>query len=665
LIRFRACDRKAGEDALTAGNVVGAMVTVQQEIPMTSRLCFLTVNFGLAIMHLAAQGQTISFLREFSVSGGNDRAIAVAVDSTALYVAGAGEEEGEGEGEGKRGTLHIGAGGGFLRKSDELGNEQWTRRLGPGSANGIAVDAASIYVVGGGRYESPSGLPAFASKYDAEGNELWTRQFGRGSANGVAVDATGIYVVGKELQPSGYDTGFMHKYAADGRELWARQFSFSSGGGVFKGSANAVAVDATGVYVVGRAGSGWFLRKHTADGEEIWTRTVEFGARGVALDAGGIYVVGDGFQGDGAFLRKYDSSGNVLWSRQFGTVERVYRHASAHAVAVDSSGVYVVGRTDGTLPGQCRAGGSDAFVRRYTAEGDEVWTRQFGTFGGDIANGVAMHADGVYLAGVASVKAVLARVEKTPAPVDESRPHILWECVVNAASLEGGGVAPGEIVTIFGRAVGPPEHAPLHLTEGPRRLADTRVLFNGIAGPLLYVSEAQINTIVPYALAEGLLVEIQVEYNGSLSNVVTVPLLPARPGVFTLDGSGFGQGAILNEDGSINSPVNPAQRGSVITIYATGEGLTEPVAVDGLVLSDAPPRPRLPVSVWFELGPGRGYFGLEAQVLYAGGSPGSVNGLLQVNARVAQDAETGDAVGFMLSVGSYSTDCCAVTVALR
>jgi uncharacterized protein (TIGR03437 family) len=196
-------------------------------------------------------------------------------------------------------------------------------------------------------------------------------------------------------------------------------------------------------------------------------------------------------------------------------------------------------------------------------------------------------------------------------------------------------------------------------------LADTRVFFNGIGAPLLHVSETQINTIVPYALGEGSSVEVQVEYNGALSNVVTVPLLPARPGVFTLDGSGFGQGAILNEDGSMNSPANPAERGSVITIYATGEGLTEPVAVDGLVLSDAPPRPRLPVSVWFELGPGRGDFGLEAQVLYAGGSPRPVNGLLQSNARVPQDAETGDAVPFILSVGSYSTDCCAVTVALR
>jgi uncharacterized protein (TIGR03437 family) len=644
------------------------MATVQQEIPMTSRLSFLAVNCGLALMHLVAQGQTISFLREFSVSGGNDRAMAVAVDSTAVYVAGAGEGDGEGGGggEGERGTQHIGDGGGFVRKSDELGNEQWTRWLGPSSANGIAVNATSIYVVGGGRRSlNHWDLPAFATKYDPEGNELWSRQFGQASANGVAVDATGIYVVGTELRPSGYGTAFMHKYGADGRELWARQFSFSSGGGVAKGSANAVAVDATGVYVVGRAGSGWFLRKHTPDGEEIWTRTVESGARGVALDAGGIFVVGDGLQGDRAFLRKYDSSGNVLWSRQFGTVERVYRHASAHAVAVDSTGVYVVGRTDGTLPGQCRAGGSDAFVRRYTAEGDEVWTRQFGTFGWDIANGVAMHSDGVYLAGVASAKAVLARFEKTPAPVDESRPHILWDCVVNAASLEGGGVAPGEIVTIFGRAFGPPESAPLHLTEGPRRLADTRVFFNGIGAPLLHVSETQINTIVPYALGEGSSVEVQVEYNGALSNAVTVPLLPARPGVFTLDGSGFGQGAILNEDGSMNSPANPAERGSVITIYATGEGLTEPVAVDGLVLSDAPPRPRLPVSVWFELGPGRGDFGLEAQVLYAGGSPRPVNGLLQSNARVPQDAETGDAVPFILSVGSYSTDCCAVTVALR
>src|SRR3989304_644994 len=63
-------------------------------------------------------------------------------------------------------------------------------------------------------------------------------------------------------------------------------------------------------------------------------------------------------------------SGQVVdWTRQFGTSS----FDVAYAVAVDGSGVYVAGRTDGTLPGEMSAGGDDAFLRKYGAEGTEAW----------------------------------------------------------------------------------------------------------------------------------------------------------------------------------------------------------------------------------------------------------------------------------------------------
>jgi uncharacterized protein (TIGR03437 family) len=150
-----------------------------------------------------------------------------------------------------------------------------------------------------------------------------------------------------------------------------------------------------------------------------------------------------------------------------------------------------------------------------------------------------------------------------------------------------------------------------------------------------------------------------------LSDAVTVPVLPSRPGIFSLDASGHGQGAILNEDGSLNSPSNPALRGSVITIYGTGGGETAPGIVDGEVFFySIPPTTSLPVSVFFNLNsdydtPKRG------EVLYAGGVAGSVAGLLQVNVRVPLDiAVTGDAVPFALIIGPHWT-VLQVTMALR
>ena len=99
-----------------------------------------------------------------------------------------------------------------------------------------------------------------------------------------------------------------------------------------------------------------------------------------------------------AFLRKYDRDGNEVWTRQFGTEDSDV----AFGVTVDSSGnVYVVGQVRGALPGQTASGGGDAYVRKYSIDGDEVWTRQFRTDGIDYLEwGVAVDGSGnVYVVG--------------------------------------------------------------------------------------------------------------------------------------------------------------------------------------------------------------------------------------------------------------------------
>ncbi|HXP83192.1 MAG TPA: IPT/TIG domain-containing protein [Bryobacteraceae bacterium] len=249
--------------------------------------------------------------------------------------------------------------------------------------------------------------------------------------------------------------------------------------------------------------------------------------------------------------------------------------------------------------------------------------------------------------------------------VTDSRPRISPGCPVNAASYVGGGVAPGEIVTIFGAAMGPSETVPLSLTGNGRldtTLAGTRILFNGAPAPLLYVSDTQSSAIVPFAVS-GPSVDVQVEYQGLQSDAVTVPVLPSRPGVFSLDGSGQGPLAILNDDGTVNSPSNPAARGSIVTIYATGGGERDPAVADGQILSDVLPKPSLGTSVWFDNGP---QYDISAygEVLYAGGSPGSVAGLLQLNVRVPPDALAGDAVAFGLIIGGERAPG-PLTIALR
>src|SRR5204863_8814709 len=102
-----------------------------------------------------------------------------------------------------------------------------------------------------------------------------------------------------------------------------------------------------------------------------------------------------GAGGSDAFVRKYAADGTVLWTRQFGTPD----HDGASGVATDSSGVYVAGSTSGELPGQTTNGLRDGFVRKYSPTGTLLWTQQFGTAALDAVHGIAVTSDGVFVVG--------------------------------------------------------------------------------------------------------------------------------------------------------------------------------------------------------------------------------------------------------------------------
>ncbi|MCG3772890.1 MAG: hypothetical protein JW384_04114 [Nitrosomonadaceae bacterium] len=91
-----------------------------------------------------------------------------------------------------------------------------------------------------------------------------------------------------------------------------------------------------------------------------------------------------------AVIYKHDVNGNQLWSRQFGSVATY-----AFDVTVDSSGVYVVGQTYDTLSGQTHLGSSDAYIRKYDVDGNELWTRQFGSSFRDEANVTVVQSDAI------------------------------------------------------------------------------------------------------------------------------------------------------------------------------------------------------------------------------------------------------------------------------
>jgi len=228
--------------------------------------------------------------------------------------------------------------------------------------------------------------------------------------------------------------------------------------------------------------------------------------------------------------------------------------------------------------------------------------------------------------------------------------------VVNAGSFLPGPVAPGELVTLIGSGIGPASTQYPNGSPSNTALGGTSVLFDGTAAPLLYAATNQINAIVPYGLSGRTTTQVTVAAQGQMIAEVALAVAATAPAIFTLNSTGVGPGAILNQDSSVNSPSNPAAKGSIISIFATGGGQTNPPGVDGQITESVLPSPLLPVTV--QIG------GLNSNVVYAGAAPGLISGVLQVNVVLPDGVSSGPSVPVLLTIGSSASQL-GVTVAMR
>jgi uncharacterized protein (TIGR03437 family) len=175
-------------------------------------------------------------------------------------------------------------------------------------------------------------------------------------------------------------------------------------------------------------------------------------------------------------------------------------------------------------------------------------------------------------------------------------PALRIDSVVNAASLLGGAISAGETILVRGAGFG----------------NDAQLSLGGAVIPPISVSPTQIAAVVPSNVPAAATV-VEVQSGGSASNPVVVPVAVTSPGIFSVDGSGIGQGHILNQDGTLNTPSNPAAPGDKITIYVTGVG---PVSfTDGYAVTASP------VNVYID---GEYCDGFAAVMGPVSGFPGSV-----------------------------------------
>jgi hypothetical protein len=327
--------------------------------------------------------------------------------------------------------------------SSPVGNEAtptigWSRTFGSQGDDGastLAVDGSGNVIVGGwttgALTDEPNrgGHDAFVRKFNSLGEEQWTVQLGtegEDATEGVVTGSDGrVYIAGRVegILPGQADSGggdaFAAVYATDGGEIWLRQFGTDR-----LDWGEDVAVDAEGNVFVSGSTSGAFpgeknasladnyVRRFNPDGSPSWTQQIGSdegnGATSVVVDKrGNVYLVGSTLgplpstehigSGD-VFVSKYDNVGTELWSREYGSIGG----DAAIGTALDEAGnLYVVGATRGIWDGQVRIGGFlDAFLLVVDQAGQLLTTTQFGTAGSDMASGVAVDSQGnVYVTG--------------------------------------------------------------------------------------------------------------------------------------------------------------------------------------------------------------------------------------------------------------------------
>ena len=311
--------------------------------------------------------------------------------------------------------------------------------------------------------------------------------------------------------------------------------------------------------------------------------------------------------------------------------------SAPRGVAVDESGNVFIADSDNhrirqiapdgvihTIAGQTGAG--------FAGDGDLASNAQLNSPGGLFLD----NAGALYVADTNNnrIRRLVAESVVPPGPI-ATGPALT---AVNAASQRQGPVAPGEIVSVFGVGIGPETGAAGSFDAAGllgNLLAGAEVRFDGVPAPLLYAQAAQINAQVPYTVAGAAVTHMEVWYQGRSAGALDLPVAAAAPGIFAV---------AINQDGGTNAASAPAARGSILTLFATGEGVTDGANVSGQAAGTPYPRPVLPVILAIA--------GVNAELLYAGAVPGGV-GVLQINARVPAGFVPPGPATVELSVGSF------------
>ncbi len=213
-----------------------------------------------------------------------------------------------------------------------------------------------------------------------------------------------------------------------------------------------------------------------------------------------------------------------------------------------------------------------------------------------------------------------------------------------------GSPALGLLVSIFGSALAD-GNAGAGSLPLPNLLGSTSVVVSGEQLPVLYVSDSQVNVLIPYDLAVNAPHQLIVQRGNAISVPVPIAVFDSQPAVLATAGNGVGQGHIYKVDSSGNQILAdanaPATTGDTLVIYTVGLGAVNPPVTAGQAAPlDTLSRTVAPVTLTIG--------GQQASVAFAGVTPGS-SGLYQVNAVVPAGITPGAQVPVVVSVGGKAS----------
>jgi uncharacterized protein (TIGR03437 family) len=515
--------------------------------------------------------------------------------------------------------VYATSGGSFLFKLNSDGTVGYSTYFSGGSPAAIAVDAGgSAYIAGTsggnlpvtpGAYQSscncgsfstgfrtatrPSGVVSdltiftesgFVTKFDPTAATLLYSTYIGGTGEFSTSLVTAIAIAPDGTAYLGGQNGIFHLNAA-GSTLLASQSSVPIG-------FQALALGADGsLYVAGVTQNGATTSFQPTAG--AFQATLPGPPQ--LPDQGSYYV-------PSAVIAKWDAGlANLLAATYFGGSKQT------NAIMFDAAGnVYIGGETPPLgLPARTPLQEGFASATGFLSElSGDLSTLLFSTYLGDnqsfAVQGLGVRTDGSVVIG--GVTGQINNANSGPMNVWVNSltlapsPALRVDAVENAASLLDGAISAGETVVVQGAGFG----------------SDAQLSISGMVVQPISMNSTSITAVVPASVPPGAAV-VQVSSGGASSNQVVVPVSAAAPGIFSQTGSGFGQGYILNKDGTLNTPSNPAKPGDPITVFATGVG---PVSfTQGYAVS------QYPVNVFVD-----GFFadGIEAFMGPVQGLPGNV-----------------------------------------